>query len=140
MLLSRSVGVCTNSLSLPWNNLHSEYYQNVYVKNRNGQCPPSTPSPRPSGRPAPRHPCGAGPDVRLPGLLAAKKLCACLYEGGVGLKLPAASAERLLRGDPRIVPFQPFGRPPMRAWVHINLPDPEGYRAYRSAVPVDFRE
>jgi len=70
-----------------------------------------------------------------PACYASKKLCACLYEGGVGFKLPAASAERLLREDPHVVPFQPFGRSRMRAWVHINLPDPEGYRAYQSAIP-----
>ncbi|NMB82774.1 MAG: TfoX/Sxy family protein, partial [Ignavibacteria bacterium] len=39
----------------------------------------------------------AGKMFGYPAYYAGKKLCACLYEEGVGLKLPAASAERLLR-------------------------------------------
>jgi len=70
---------------------------------------------------------------------AGKKLCACLYEGGVGLKLPAVSAERLLREDPHVVHFHPIGCPPMRAWVQINLPDPESYRAYQSVFTESVR-
>ncbi|NPV41376.1 MAG: hypothetical protein HPY72_08560 [Anaerolineae bacterium] len=57
----------------------------------------------------------------------------------MGLKLPAASAERLLREDPRVVPFQPLGRPPMRAWVQINLPAPADYLAYRSVFTESVR-
>lgn len=81
----------------------------------------------------------AGKMFGYPAYYAGKKLCACLYEGGVGLKLPAASAGRLLREDPHVIPFQPLGRPPMRAWVQINLPEPEGYRAYRSVFAESVR-
>lgn len=81
----------------------------------------------------------AGKMFGYPAYYAGKKLCACIYEGGVGLKLPTVSAERLLREDPRVVPFQPLGRPPMRAWVQINLPAPGDYRAYQSVFAESVR-
>ncbi len=39
----------------------------------------------------------AGKMFGYPAYYAGKKLCACLYEQGVGLKLPAAAVERLIR-------------------------------------------
>ena len=63
----------------------------------------------------------AGKMFGYPAYYAGKKLCICLYEDGVGVKLPAASAAKLLDDDPRVVPFQPLGRPRMREWVQINL-------------------
>lgn len=61
-----------------------------------------------------------------------KKLCLCLYEQGVGLKLPEASATRLLTSDPNVIPFQPYGKARMRAWVQINLERSADYRNYRA--------
>ncbi|NMC60494.1 MAG: hypothetical protein GYA51_14085, partial [Candidatus Methanofastidiosa archaeon] len=69
----------------------------------------------------------AGKMFGFPAYYAGKKLCACLYEQGVGLKLPAETAERLLREDLQVVLFQPFGRSPMRAWAQVDLPAPCGY-------------
>jgi hypothetical protein len=43
-----------------------------------------------------------------------KKLCICLYEQGVGVKLPVQPVARLLETDRNVVPFQPMGRPKMR--------------------------
>ena len=40
---------------------------------------------------------------------------ACVYGDQVGLKLPAARVEELLRSG--YVPFRPIGKPPMREWV-----------------------
>lgn len=72
----------------------------------------------------------------LPAYYAGRKLCICLYEQGVGVKLPEASATRLLETDPNVVPFQPMGKPRMREWVQINLSCSEEYRRYEST----FRE
>jgi hypothetical protein len=67
-----------------------------------------------------------------PAYYVGKKLCLCLYEQGVGVKLPEKSAARLLETDPNCVPFQPLGRPRMREWVQINLEQSEAYRQYQA--------
>lgn len=66
-----------------------------------------------------------------PAYYAGKKLCICLYEQGVGLKVPGQSAAALLEEDPNVVPFQPLGRPRMREWIQINLSRSEDYRQYK---------
>jgi hypothetical protein len=48
-----------------------------------------------------------------------RKLFACVYGGGVGVKVPKDLAKSLLSND-HIVPFQPMGKSPMREWVQIN--------------------
>ena len=68
----------------------------------------------------------------FPAYYAGKKLCICLYEEGVGVKLPEKSAVRLLEEDGNISPFQPFGKPRMREWIQINLKCSEDYRHYKS--------
>jgi len=55
-----------------------------------------------------------------------KKLFACVYGTGVGIKVPASVAEKLV-GAPGIVPFQPMGRPQMKEWIQINRDTPEAY-------------
>jgi hypothetical protein len=74
----------------------------------------------------------AGKMFGFPAYYAGKKLCICLYEQGVGLKLPAQSVARLLESDPNAIPFQPLGKPKMREWVQINLDDSEGYVQYEA--------
>ncbi len=59
------------------------------------------------------------------------KLAICLYEQGVGVKVPEESAMRLLETDPNITPFQPLGKRKMREWVQINLSNSEDYRQYQ---------
>lgn len=39
-------------------------------------------------------------------------------------------AHKTAFADPHAVPFQPLGKPKMREWVQINLPDSEEYRRY----------
>jgi hypothetical protein len=68
----------------------------------------------------------------FPAYYAGKKLCICLYEQGVGLKLPAPSVSRLLESDPNAIPFQPLGKPKMREWVQINLDDSDAYARYEA--------
>jgi len=78
------------------------------------------------------------PDVRpgkmfgFPAYYAGKKLCICLYEKGVGLKLPAESVTKLLESDRNVISFQPMGKTKMREWVQINLSRSEDYRRYKA--------
>jgi hypothetical protein len=66
-----------------------------------------------------------------PAYFVGRKLCFCLYEGGVGIKVPAPIASQLMETDMNAVPFQPLGRPRMKEWVQINLEQSEDYRKYR---------
>jgi hypothetical protein len=66
----------------------------------------------------------------FPAYYVGRKLCICLYEDGVGVKLPAPAAAGLLRDDPHAIPFQPLGKSKMREWVQIDLPDSQEYRRY----------
>ena len=67
-----------------------------------------------------------------PAYYVGKKLCICLYEEGVGIKLPAQSVEMLLKTDPNAIPFQPLGKPKMREWVQINCEQSQDYAQYLS--------
>lgn len=51
----------------------------------------------------------------FPAYYAGKKLCICLYEEGVAIKLPEASAAKLLDWDPNAKPFRPIAKSRMRA-------------------------
>jgi hypothetical protein len=68
----------------------------------------------------------------FPAYYVGRKLCICLYEEGVGVKLPEPSAAKLLDADPNVSPFRPLGKPKMREWVQINLSRSEDYRLYES--------
>lgn len=74
----------------------------------------------------------AGKMFGYPAYYVGRKLCICLYELGVGIKVPQKTAEHLLNTDPNIIPFQPLGKPKMREWILINLDDSQGYRGYHS--------
>jgi hypothetical protein len=67
----------------------------------------------------------------FPAYFAGKKLAICVYEQGVGLKVPEQTVKRLLAEDPNVIPFQPMGKHKMREWVQINLERSEDYRQYR---------
>ena len=75
----------------------------------------------------------------FPAYYAGGKLCICLYEQGIGIKLPEQSAARLLKTDRNVIPFQPMGRRKMREWVQINLSHSEDYRQYRSVFEESIR-
>ena len=74
-----------------------------------------------------------------PAYYVGKKLSICLYEEGVGVKLPEQSAAQLLASDPNATPFRPMGRPKMREWVQINLSRSEDYRQYESVFEESIR-
>jgi hypothetical protein len=76
--------------------------------------------------------------LRVPGVVAGtmfgypayyinKKLFACLYGEGVGIKVPTDVADSLV-GQKGIVRFQPKGRKPMKEWIQINHERSEDYR------------
>ena len=66
----------------------------------------------------------------FPAYYVDKKLCICLYEQGVGVKLPEQTVTKLLEADQNTIPFQPLGKPKMREWIQINLGRSEDYRQY----------
>jgi hypothetical protein len=61
-----------------------------------------------------------------PAYYMGKKLFACLYEEGVGIKVPEALASEL-NGKEGILHFQPMGRAKMREWIQINRKDSKEY-------------
>ncbi len=54
-----------------------------------------------------------------PAWFVGRRMFACVYGDGVGLKLPEAEATALLRRAD-VVHFQPYGKAPMREWVQVN--------------------
>ena len=74
----------------------------------------------------------AGKMFGLPAYYVGKKLCICLYEQGVGLKLPELTVARLLAEDGNTIPFQPLGKARMREWIQINLSRSEDYWQYQA--------
>ncbi len=55
-----------------------------------------------------------------------RKLFACVYEDGVGIKVPYERAQELI-GKEGIIPFIPMGRREMIEWIQINRTQPEEY-------------
>lgn len=70
---------------------------------------------------------------------AGRKLCICLYEQGVGVKVPEQSEAKLLEMDGNTVPFRPLGKPKMREWVQINPGRSGNYRKYKSVFDDSIR-
>ena len=54
------------------------------------------------------------------------KLFACVYEDGVGVKVPFDLANELI-GKDGIIPFVPMGRRKMKEWIQIDHEQPEDY-------------
>lgn len=68
----------------------------------------------------------------FPAYYAGKKLAICLYEEGVGMKLPEATVKGLLVEDQNVILFVPYGRNKMNQWVQINCEDSRDYRKYQA--------
>ena len=75
----------------------------------------------------------------FPAYFVGRKLCICLYEQGVGVKLPERSAVKLLEMDGNTFPFRPLGKSKMREWVQINLSRSKDYRNYESVFDESIR-
>lgn len=59
----------------------------------------------------------------MSGLLAyfvGKRMFACICNGGVGVRLPAAVAANLQFSKDNVVPFEPKGRKSTREWIQLN--------------------
>jgi hypothetical protein len=69
----------------------------------------------------------AGTMFGYPAYYINRKLFACLYEEGVGIKVPEQVADSLVvkKG---IIRFQPKGKRPMKEWIQINHERSEDYR------------
>lgn len=57
-----------------------------------------------------------------PAIYVGRKLAACAYGHGIGIKLPAVKVDALI-ADGRATPFQPYGKAPMRRWAHLPASD-----------------
>lgn len=56
-----------------------------------------------------------------------RKLFACIYGSGVGIKVPEKLAKQLLSRQ-HVAPFQPEGKPKMKEWIQINRPRASDYK------------
>ena len=76
--------------------------------------------------------------LKLPGVSARKingldayfvsdKMFACISSGGVGLRLPAATATELQFSRDNVVPFQPGGMASSREWIQIDRAEAAEY-------------
>ena len=76
--------------------------------------------------------------LKLPGVTARKingldayfvsdKMFACIASGGVGLRLPAATATELQFSRDNVVRFQPGGMTGTREWIQIDRADAAEY-------------
>ncbi len=76
--------------------------------------------------------------LKLPGVTARKingldayivadKMFACLSAGGIGLRLPMATATELQFSRANVGPFSPGGLASTREWIQINREDAADY-------------
>jgi hypothetical protein len=66
-----------------------------------------------------------------PAMYVAGKLSACAFGDGVGVKLPADTVQALLC-EPGLSAFTPYGKAPMREWLHVQATSATEVRAYRT--------
>lgn len=72
-----------------------------------------------------------------PAYYTGRKLFACIYGEGVGIKVPADLADSLV-GQKGIVRFQPLGRKPMKEWIQITRERSEDYRKDQEILKVSI--
>jgi hypothetical protein len=68
----------------------------------------------------------AGKMFGYPAYYVRKRLFACVYEDGIGIRVPEDLAKELV-GIQGIINFQPMGRAKMREWIQINRENPNEY-------------
>ena len=73
-----------------------------------------------------------------PAWFVGRRMFACVYGEGVGLKLPEAEATALLKRA-HVVRFQPYGKAAMREWVQLNRARPADYRRDRATLEAAIR-
>jgi hypothetical protein len=74
----------------------------------------------------------------LPAFFAGRRMFACIYGDGVGIKVPASLAASLLeRSDTES--FRPYGKSAMREWVQINHTTSSDYEADLDVFLISLR-
>jgi hypothetical protein len=63
----------------------------------------------------------------LDGYFVSDKMFACISGGGVGLRLPVATATELQFSRDNVVPFQPGGMASSREWIQIDRAEAAEY-------------
>jgi hypothetical protein len=63
----------------------------------------------------------------LDAYFVADRMFACISGGGVGLRLPIATATELQFSRDNVVPFQPGGLASTREWIQIDRTDAADY-------------
>ena len=64
---------------------------------------------------------------RLDAYFVSDRMFACISGGGVGLRLPAATATELQFSRDNVVPFQPGGMASSKEWIQIDRADAAEY-------------
>ena len=64
---------------------------------------------------------------RLDAYFVGDRMFACISGGGVGLRLPAATATELQFSRDNVVPFQPGGMASSKEWIQIDRADAAEY-------------
>jgi len=68
----------------------------------------------------------AGKMFGYPAYYVGNMLFACVYEDGVGIKVPEDLVKDLIKSE-GITYFQPLGRSKMKEWIQISRANPEDY-------------
>jgi hypothetical protein len=87
--------------------------------------------------------------LKIPGVVSGKmfgypayyinrKLFACVYEKGIGVKIPEDKVNELI-GNEGIIHFQPMGRAKMREWIQINREKSEDYLNDQEIFDISIR-
>jgi len=79
----------------------------------------------------------AGRMFGYPAYYINRKLFACIYGEGVGIKVPEKVAGSQV-GRKGIVRFQPMGRKPMKEWIQINRKHSEDYRMDQEILKISI--
>jgi len=79
----------------------------------------------------------AGRMFGYPAYYTDKKLFACIYGEGVGIKIPDKVADSLV-GRKGIVRFQPMGRKPMKEWIQIIHERSEDYMTDQDILKISI--
>ena len=66
----------------------------------------------------------------LDGYFVSDRMFACISGGGVGIRLPAATATELHFSRDNVSPFQPGGIAATREWIQIDRADAADYAKY----------
>ena len=74
----------------------------------------------------------AGELSGMPAYFINKRMFACICNGGVGIRLPAAAAANLQFSADHAFPFQPKGVPSTREWVQLNREKSADYEKDRA--------